>query len=185
MHSVCVYCGSKVGKHPEYRRAAQRLGELLAARGLHLVYGGGQVGLMGVIADAVLAGGGRVIGVIPDRLATKELLHPGVQEMHVVATMHERKAKMTQLADAFIAMPGGYGTFDELFEAITWAQLGYHNKPIGLLNTAGYFDPLLQLIGHAIEEQFIATRHADLVIHEAEPERLLDRLTADPRVTSS
>jgi len=178
MHSVCVYCGSKVGKHPEYRRAAQQLGELLAARELQLVYGGGQVGLMGVIADAVLAAGGTVVGVIPDKLATKELLHPGVQEMHVVRTMHERKAKMTELADAFIAMPGGYGTFDELFEAITWAQIGYHNKPIGLLNTAGYFDPLLQLIGHAIEEQFIAPRHAELVVHDATPGALLDRLAA-------
>jgi uncharacterized protein (TIGR00730 family) len=178
MHSVCVYCGSKVGKHPEYRRAAQQLGELLAARELQLVYGGGQVGLMGVIADAVLAAGGTVVGVIPDKLATKELLHPGVQEMHVVRTMHERKAKMTQLADAFIAMPGGYGTFDELFEAITWAQIGYHNKPIGLLNTAGYFDPLLQLIGHAIDEQFIAPRHAELVMHDATPEALLDQLAA-------
>lgn len=178
MHSVCVYCGSKVGRHPEHRRAAQHLGELLAARGLQLVYGGGQVGLMGVIADAVLAAGGTVIGVIPDKLATKELLHPGVQEMHVVRTMHERKAKMTQLADAFIAMPGGYGTFDELFEAITWAQLGYHNKPIGLLNTAGYFDPLLQLVGHAIDEDFISPRHADLITHAAEPEPLLDRLMA-------
>lgn len=178
MHSVCVYCGSKVGKHPEYRRAAQQLGELLAARELQLVYGGGQVGLMGVIADAVLSAGGTVVGVIPDKLATKELLHPGVQEMHVVRTMHERKAKMTELADAFIAMPGGYGTFDELFEAITWAQIGYHNKPIGLLNTAGYFDPLLQLIGHAIEEQFIAPRHAELVVHDATPGALLDRLAA-------
>lgn len=178
MHSVCVYCGSKVGKHPEYRRAAQQLGELLAARELQLVYGGGQVGLMGVIADAVLAAGGTVVGVIPDKLATKELLHPGVQEMHVVRTMHERKAKMTELADAFIAMPGGYGTFDELFEAITWAQIGYHHKPIGLLNTAGYFDPLLQLIGHAIEEQFIAPRHAELVVHDATPGALLDRLAA-------
>lgn len=178
MHSICVYCGSKVGRHPEYRQAAQRLGELIAARGLRLVYGGGQVGLMGVIADAVLAAGGTVIGVIPDKLATKELLHPGVQEMHVVDTMHARKAKMTQLADAFIAMPGGYGTFDELFEAITWAQLGYHAKPIGLLNTAGYFDPLLQLLHHAVEQDFISSQHAGLIIHNHQPEPLLEQLTA-------
>ncbi len=176
MKSLCVYCGSKVGRRPEYRAAAETLGQLLAAAGISLVYGGGQVGLMGVVADAVLAGGGHVVGVIPDRLATKELLHLGAQEMFVVPSMHARKAKMTELADAFMALPGGYGTFDELFEAITWSQLGYHDRPIGLLNVAGYFDPLLQFIEQAVEEGFVHPRHGQLVIAGDDPAELLASL---------
>ncbi len=180
---LCVYCGSKVGLHPNYRAVAEELGRILAARQIGLVYGGGQVGLMGVVADAVLAGGGHVTGVIPDRLATRELLHPGAQEMFVVPTMHARKAKMTELADAFVAMPGGYGTFDELFEAITWAQLGYHHKPIGLLNVAEFFNPLLQMVRHAVNEGFIHSRHEQLIVSAACPAELLAQLESRLSVT--
>jgi uncharacterized protein (TIGR00730 family) len=173
---VCVFCGSNAGGRPEYRESAEALGRLLVARGCGLVYGGGSVGLMGVIADAVLAAGGEVQGVIPKSLATRELLHPGVEPMHVVEGMHARKSLMAELADAFIAMPGGYGTFEELFEVITWAQLGLHAKPIGLLNVAGFFDPLVQLVDHAVAEGFIKAAHRELIVVESEPERLFERL---------
>ena len=155
MRRVCVFCGSKVGHNSLYRDTAQTLGKLLVKGGLGLVYGGGSVGLMGVIADTVLAAGGEVIGVIPEMLATTELLHTGVQQMHRMHSMHARKAKMAELSDAFIALPGGYGTFEELLEMITWAQLGIHRKPVGLLNVAGYYDPLVQFVDHAIAEGFI------------------------------
>ena len=173
---VCVYCGSSAGILPEYRTAAEALGRRLVARGCGLVYGGGSVGLMGVIADAVLAAGGEVQGVIPQSLATRELLHTGVEPMHIVESMHARKALMAELSDAFIAMPGGYGTIEELFEVITWAQLGLHAKPIGLLNVAGFFDPLVQLVDHAVAEGFIKAGHRELIVVESEPERLLERL---------
>ena len=174
MRRVCVFCGSKVGHISLYRDAAQALGKLLVERGLGLVYGGGSVGLMGVIADAVLAAGGEVIGVIPEMLATKELLHTGVQQMHRMASMHARKAKMAELSDAFIAMPGGYGTFEELLEMITWSQLGIHRKPVGLLNVAGYYNPLVQFVDHAIAEGFIKAKHRELIVVADEPGALLD-----------
>lgn len=149
---------------------------MLAQRGHGLVYGGGSVGLMGVVADAVLIGGGEVIGVIPEALATKELAHPNITIMHVVPSMHARKARMAELSDAFIAMPGGFGTFEELFEVITWAQLGIHRKPIGLLNVAGYFDPLMELVEHAIAEGFIKPEHRQLIVVCDQPATLLDNL---------
>lgn len=174
MRRVCVFCGSKVGNESQYRNAAESLGRLFVERGLSLVYGGGSVGLMGVIADAVLAGGGEVIGVIPEMLATKELLHTGVPEMHRMQSMHARKAKMAELADAFIALPGGYGTFEELLEMITWVQLGIHRKPVGLLNVCGYFNYLIQFVDHAIDEGFIKPRHRQIIVVSDEPSALLD-----------
>jgi hypothetical protein len=173
---ICVFCGSNHGINSLYRHAAEELGQLLAERGHGLVYGGGGVGLMGVVADAVLAGGGEVIGVIPEVLATKELAHPNVTAMHVVPGMHARKARMVELADAFVAMPGGYGTFDELFEVITWAQLGIHHKPIGLLNVAGYFDVLVGFIDHAVAEGFIKPVHRQLIVTAEQPTALLEAL---------
>ncbi|MFB3901979.1 MAG: TIGR00730 family Rossman fold protein [Acidobacteriota bacterium] len=175
MQRICVYCGASLGRNEYYRRAAQDLGQELAKRGLHLVYGGGSVGLMGVLADAVLAAGGQVFGVIPRQLAT-ELAHRGVTSLKIVSSMHERKACMAELADAFIALPGGYGTFEELFETITWSQLGIHRKPVGLLNTAGYFDLLVSLIDKAIEEAFIVPENRALVVVADSPAELLDRL---------
>lgn len=176
MRRVCVFCGSKVGHNSLYRDAAQTLGKLLVERGLGLVYGGGSVGLMGVIANAVLAAGGEIIGVIPEMLATKELLHTGVQQMHRMQSMHARKAKMAELSDAFIALPGGYGTFEELLEMITWSQLGIHRKPVGLLNVAGYYDPLVQFVDHAIAEGFIKPKHRELIVVADTPESLLDKI---------
>jgi hypothetical protein len=173
---ICVFCGSKTGTNGVYRTAATDLGRVLVERGIGLVYGGGSVGLMGVIADAVLEAGGEVVGVIPERLATKELLHTGVANMHVMASMHARKARMAELADAFIAMPGGFGTFEETLEMITWSQLGIHRKPVGLLNVAGYFDPLVQFFDHAIAEGFIREKHRQLVVVRDEPAALLDEL---------
>jgi len=165
-----------MGARPAYRTAARALGEALAARGVGLVYGGGSVGLMGVIADTMLAAGGEVIGVIPRALATKEIAHQGLADLRVVASMHERKATMTELADAFVALPGGYGTFDELFEAITWAQLGLHQKPIALLDVEGYFALLLAMLDRATADRFIRPEHRDLVIDDDDPARLLDRM---------
>lgn len=176
MKRLCVFCGSKAGTNPHYVAEAERLAELIVERGYGLVFGGGSVGLMGTIADRVLDRGGEVVGVIPTSLARKELLHPGVADMRVVGSMHERKALMAELADGFVAMPGGYGTFEELFEVITWAQLGLHGKSIGLLNVAGYFDPLVRLIDHAIQEGFIAPQHRELVVVEERAEPLLDAI---------
>ncbi len=173
---VCVFCGSKTGTAPEYEAATKLLATEMTHRGIGAVFGGGSVGLMGVLADRVLEARGEVIGVIPEALATKELLHPRVPDMRRVADMHQRKALMAELADAFIALPGGFGTFEELFEIVTWAQLGFHRKNIGLLNVGGYFDPLVELIEHAIREGFIKPSHRDLVVVESEPARLLDRL---------
>jgi uncharacterized protein (TIGR00730 family) len=170
---ICVFCGSSPGRRPEYAEAAAAMGALLAARGLTLVYGGGRVGLMGAVADAVLAAGGRVVGVIPEAIATKEVAHRGVTELHVVPSMHARKALMAELADAFIALPGGFGTFEELFEIVTWAQLGIHAKPLGLLNVAGYFDGLKAMVDHAAGEGFIDADQRDLIAQAAEPEALL------------
>jgi uncharacterized protein (TIGR00730 family) len=159
INSICLFCGASPGSNPAYREAAHRFGEVLAERNISLIYGGGSVGLMGVAADACLAKGGKVIGVIPRLLMEKEVGHAGVTEMHVVETMHERKALMTQLSDGFIALPGGYGTLDELFESLTWLQLSYHTKPIGLLNVAGFFDQLIGFLDHAQGERFLREQH--------------------------
>ncbi len=176
MQRVCVFCGSKTGTDDRFPQAATELGQLLVANKLGLVFGGGSVGLMGVLADAVLEAGGDVIGVLPAMLATKELRHPGVHDMRLVPDMHARKALMADLADAFIALPGGYGTFEELFEVITWTQLGIHRKPIGLLNCAGYFDPLVGMIDHAVNEGFVKERHRELIVVENDPATLLMRV---------
>jgi uncharacterized protein (TIGR00730 family) len=178
MRRICVFSGSNLGNRPVYKQAAQALGQEMVARGFGLVYGGASVGLMGVIADTVLAGGGEAIGVIPRNLFRREVAHGGLTQLHEVNSMHERKALMADLADGFIALPGGYGTFDELFEIITWAQLDLHTKPVGLLDVAGYFAPLLALIMHASTEGFIPAKHANIVIHEESPVVLLDRFAA-------
>lgn len=175
MKRVCVYCGSSPGRRAEYRQAAAMLGRRLAARDIALVYGGASVGIMGVIADAVLSSGGQAIGVIPEALAVKEVAHAGLTEQHVVGSMHERKALMAELADGFIALPGGWGTLEELFEMLTWAQLGFHGKPCGLLNVHGYFDSLHRFLEHAIEEQFVKPVYRDMLIIEEDPNRLLER----------
>ena len=175
MRRICVYCGSSMGENPIYRESAQAVGTLLANRGLGLVYGGGNVGLMGVLADAALAAGGEVIGIIPGGLFSREVGHPGLTEMRVVGTMHERKALMADLADGFIALPGGMGTLDELFEILTWAQLGIHAKPCGLLNVAGYFDPLIALLDHMVAEKFLRPEHRALALVDDDAGRLLAR----------
>lgn len=175
---MCVFCGSGLGRRPVYRQAAEALGRTLAERGLRLVYGGGRVGLMGAVADAALAAGGEVVGVIPQALATKELAHDGLAELVVVDSMHTRKATMAERSDAFIALPGGYGTFEELCEIITWSQLGLHRKAFGLLNVEGYYDPLLALFDRAVEERFLRPQHRALVLEDDDPGLLLDRLAA-------
>ncbi len=178
MYSVCVYCGSGAGTDPAYARAAQSLGHALAARGMALVYGGGKVGLMGVVADAALAGGARVMGAITERLVEREVAHTGLTALTVVQTMHQRKQAMADIADGFITMPGGLGTLEELFETWTWRQLGYHNKPLGLLNVQGYFDPLLDFLAQGHETGFIkATSLAPMIVDD-DPARLLDRMAA-------
>jgi uncharacterized protein (TIGR00730 family) len=180
MRRVCVFCGSSVGSRPEYAAAARRTGELIAGAGLGLVYGGGNIGLMGVLADAALRAGGEVIGVIPAALQAKELAHTGLSELFVVATMHERKAKMADLSDGFVALPGGYGTLDELFEILTWAQLGIHGKPVALLDVSGFFAPLLSAVDHITGEQFVRPRHRNLLRLAKAPEQLLDVLFGTP-----
>ncbi len=176
MWRVCVFCGSSAGSRPVYADSTRRLGQILGRRGLGVVYGGGHIGLMGVLADAVLQAGGKVIGVIPQALVDKELAHAGLTEIRIVATMHERKALMADLADAFAALPGAFGTADELFEILTWAQLGLHSRPIGLLNVAGYFDPLLTWLDHAVREGFLQPSHRQLLLEADEPGRLLELL---------
>ena len=178
MKRVCVFTGSSPGARPEYAAAAQQFGAEIAARGYELVYGGGRVGLMGVIADAVLASGGRVIGVIPENLVAKEIGHSGLTELRIVKSMHERKALMADLSDAFVAMPGGIGTMEEFFEVLTWAQLGLHAKPCGLLQVAGYFDALLALLDRAVQERFVKAEHMTMLVASPSPTDLLDRLAA-------
>jgi hypothetical protein len=175
---VCVYCGANVGARPAYADAARRLGRVLGERGLGLVYGGGNVGLMGALADAALLAGAEVIGVIPRALVARELGHQGITELRVVETMHERKAVMAELADAFVALPGGLGTLDELFEAMTWAQLGLHQKPIGLLEVDGFFAPLVAYLDRAVTEGFVRTEHRAALLVAPEPEELLERFAA-------
>lgn len=173
---LCIFCGSSHGAHAVYANAAKIAGAELARRGIALVYGGGNIGLMGILADAVIAVGGHVIGVIPEALMAKEVGHRGLPDLRVVKTMHERKALMAELADGFIALPGGIGTFEEFFEIVTWAQLGIHSKPCALLNTNGFYNPLLQLIDHAITERFVKPTQRDLVVVESDFSALLDRM---------
>jgi uncharacterized protein (TIGR00730 family) len=175
MQRVCVFCGSSAGSNPAYAEAARTLGRAMVERGHSLVYGGGHVGLMGVLADAVLEAGGEAIGVIPHALNEREIAHLRLTRLHVVDSMHERKAKMAEMSDAFIAMPGGFGTYEEFFEAVTWTQLGVHKKPCGLLNVAGFYDPIVQFLDH---EQFIRPAHRGTVLVDSDPARLLDQLAA-------
>jgi uncharacterized protein (TIGR00730 family) len=176
MQRICVFAGSYSGVQPAYHEAAQALGRELAAHSIGIVYGGASVGLMGALADAALEAGGEVIGVIPRGLFTREIAHPRLHQRYEVNSMHERKALMADLADGFIALPGGFGTFDELFEITTWSQIGLHNKPIGLLNVRHYFDPLLALVDHASREGFIAASHTRLLLCQQEPATLLDAM---------
>jgi uncharacterized protein (TIGR00730 family) len=177
--SVCVYCGSRLGAQDAYADAASALGAAIARRGWRLVYGGGNVGLMGVVADAVLAGGGSVCGVIPESLMRREVGHRGLQELHVVDTMHARKQRMAEESDAFVALPGGIGTFEELFEVWTWRHLGYHDKPVAVLDVAGYWQPLLAFMQRSQAEGFVSAEQADTLIVADGIETLLDRLAAD------
>lgn len=173
---LCVYCGSNRGHHPIFAEAASALGRELAMRGIGLVYGGGHVGLMGVLADAVLQGGGEVIGVIPQALQDKELGHRGLAELHVVNSMHERKQLMADLSDGFMALPGGVGTLEELFETFTWLQLGFHEKPVGLLNVAGFYDGLTAFMRHLRSEGFLKPEHEQCLLVDADAARLLARM---------
>ena len=178
MNSVAVYCGSSAGTNPRYVAQAQALGAALVAQNLTLVYGGGRVGLMGTIADAVLAHGGQVIGVIPDFLANKELAHLGCTELHVVKSMHERKLLMAERADGFVAMPGGYGTLEELFEVLTWGQLGLHRKPVALLNVDGYYDHLLLALDRMRDDQLLHAENRAQLLQASDPAALLAQLAA-------
>lgn len=176
MKRIAVYCGSNQGVRPEYAVAAQELGTLLAREKIELVYGGGMVGLMGMVADAVLKNGGHVIGVIPEKLVIKEVVHEQLPDLRVVKSMHERKALMAELSDGFIALPGGYGTFEEFFEVLAWSQLGWHQKPFGLLNIAGFYTRLIQFLDHTTGEGFIRPQHRELVLVEDGAEKILERL---------
>ena len=178
MKRVCVFAGSSVGGRPAYAEAAQRLAEALVGRGLGIVYGGGSVGLMGVLADAALAAGGEVIGVIPGPLASRELAHAGLTRMHVVPSMHERKALMASLVDGLIALPGGLGTFEETLEILTWSHLGIHRKPIGVLNVEGYFDGLRRFLDHAVAEGFVRRDSVGLLRFVDAPAALLDAMAS-------
>ncbi|MBJ7443429.1 MAG: TIGR00730 family Rossman fold protein [Sphingobium sp.] len=173
---ICVYLGSSPGNSPVYREAAERVGTLLAERGIGLVYGGGTVGLMGVIADTVCAAGGEVIGVIPEALRAREHDHPGITQLHVVKTMHERKAMMAKFADGFLCLPGGIGTLEEIFEAWCWSQLGYHEKPCGLLNVNGFYTPMSTFIDSVVTEGFLQPRHRAMLLIDDDPDILLDRM---------
>ncbi|MBA3843097.1 MAG: TIGR00730 family Rossman fold protein [Actinobacteria bacterium] len=176
MRRVCVFCGASSGRSPAYADTARSLGIAAAERGLGLVYGGGRVGLMGAVADAALAAGGEVIGVIPQELVDRELAHGGLSELHVVGSLHERKALMAELADGFLALPGGFGTLDELFEQLTWSQLGLHAKPIGLLDVEEYWRPLIALARHATEEGFVRESDLGAIAVAGDADGLLDRL---------
>lgn len=183
MKRVAVFCGSSPGRTPAYLDLARAVGTTLAARGLGLVYGGGRMGLMGAVADAALDAGGEVIGVIPHALVKAELAHHGCTALEIVDTMHDRKARFTALADAFITIPGGIGTMEELWEVLSWAQLGYHNKPVGLLNMDGFYDHLLALFSHLINEGFVRPQHRDVMVVDATLEGLLEKLAAHEPIT--
>jgi uncharacterized protein (TIGR00730 family) len=176
MKRICVFCGSARGAHPAYEEAARALADALVARGIGVVYGGGRVGLMGVVADAALAAGGEVIGVIPRPLASRELAHAGLTEMRFVASMHERKATMSALSDGFVTLPGGLGTLEETFEILTWAQLGIQRKPIGLLNVRGYYDPFLRMFSHGVREGFIRREYIEFITVAETAAELLDAM---------
>jgi len=176
--SLCVYCGSRTGQAPAYERAAREVGTLIGRLGWQLVYGGGRAGLMGVVADAALAAGAKVVGVIPASLMERELGHAGLTELHVVQTMHERKRLMAERSDAFLALPGGIGTLEELFEVWTWRQLGYHDKPVGLLNVEGYYDTLLAFIAQTLAQGFLAEPQRELLQVDSAAQPLLERLHA-------
>jgi len=178
MQRICVYCGSSPGKNPRYRQAADQLGKALVERGLGLVYGGASIGVMGAIADAVLENGGEAIGIIPESLAIKEVAHENLTRQYVVKSMHERKALMAEMSDGFIALPGGWGTIEEIFEILTWAQLGFHEKPSGLLNVESYYDGLFTFLEHAIDQQFVKSAYREMLIMESESTLLLDRFEA-------
>ena len=174
-----MFCGSRPGVQRVYQQAAQTVGRLLCRRGIELVYGGGNVGLMGILATACLEDGGRVIGVIPQALVDREVAHTGLTELRVVSSMHERKAVMADLADAFLSLPGGFGTWEEFFEVLTWSQLGIQRKACALLNVNGYYDPLLEMADKAVAEGFLRRAHRDLLLSDADPARLLDRLSSN------
>lgn len=176
--SICVYCGSHPGHRPEYLQATQTLARRLAAEGIGIVYGGGDVGLMGALADAGLEAGGRVIGIIPESLIEREVAHRSLTELHVVRSMHERKARMADLSDAFVALPGGLGTLEEIVEVVTWAQLGFHRKPCGLLNVCGYYDRFEAFLETMVSEGFVEARHRTLLTVSHDPEELLLRMRA-------
>jgi uncharacterized protein (TIGR00730 family) len=176
MKSIAVFCGSSAGNHPIYVQQARKLGETLAAEGITLVYGGATVGCMGAVADAVMEAGGKVIGVIPQKLVNVELAHEHLTKLHVVETMHERKALMADNAEGFIALPGGTGTLEEWFEAITWAQLGYHHKPCGLLNINDYYTPLIALFDHMIEQGFVKREYKELILIDNDPANLIEKM---------
>ena len=184
MHSVCVFLGSNPGRDPRFAQAARAMGRELAGRGLTLVYGGSNVGLMGLLADTVLAAGGRAVGVIPEALRDKELAHPGLSELHVVSSMHERKALMAERSDAFVALPGGMGTLEELCEMLTWGQLGFHAKPCGVLEVNGYWGGLFRFLDTMVDSGFLRTEHRDMLLSADTPAGLLDAFAAyaPPRV---
>jgi uncharacterized protein (TIGR00730 family) len=175
--TICVYCGSADGLRKEYYEAAYNLGQIFAKNGISLVYGAGKTGLMGAVADGVLDSHGSVIGVVPEILNEPQLIHSNLTKLEVLPDIHQRKARMSELADAFIALPGGFGTFDELFETLTWAQIGIHSKPIGLLNINYYFDPLLKMVEHALNEKFIYAEHKILLLNDPDPASLLNKIT--------
>jgi len=185
VHSVCVFCGSNAGAREAYALVTRALARVIAVRGLRLVYGGGSIGLMGVLAEEVLASGGHVIGVVPRRLVEKEVVRSDLSELHVVETMQERKSLMAELSDGFIALPGGFGTLDELFEMLTWTQLGYHRKPCALLNVEGYFERLIAFLDHSVEQRFVTQAHRAMLVVERSPDVLLDRLAAEQPPDSS
>ena len=176
MEAICIYCGSSPGLNPEFREAAINLGRQLARDGITLVYGGGNVGLMGAVADGAICDGGKVIGVIPQSLADKELAHPGLAELHVVKSMHERKKLMADLSDAFVALPGGIGTLEEILEVLTWLQLGFHQKPCAFLNLEGFFDSLLQFLQSSVDQRFLRQDFLDAILVETTPDSLLKKL---------
>ena len=180
LRRVCVFCGSKHGVRPEYTEAARAMGAALAAAGIGLVYGGGRVGLMGEVADAVVAASGEVIGVIPDHMSDKEIAHYGLSDLRIVGSMHERKALMYELSDGFVALPGGLGTLEELFEITTWSQLGLHAKPTGLLDVDGFYTPLVRFLDQLVTEGFVADRHRRLLRVAATPAAMLEQLAAFP-----
>lgn len=174
MERICVYCGSNPGKDPAYREAAEAFGRALADRGIGLVYGGGTVGMMGTVADAVLDAGGEAYGIIPESLVEREPPHQELTELEIVDSMHERKARMVDRSDGFVALPGGYGTFEELLEVLTWAQLGFHQNPCGILNAADYYTDLVAFLDHAVDEGFVSADHREMVVVAEDPETLLD-----------